>query len=95
VYLAAYANVTRLGIEQAHVTKAFKLAEQQNQLLRAQLAAARSASYIAVGAQREGMVMADGRAYYLNPQVQTQQSAEIQVASNGTGTGEQSATLGH
>lgn len=98
VYLAAYANVTSLGIQQAQVTKALRGARQQNEILRAELAAARSPQHIVASAQMQGMVPSTGRACYVTaPSVtaSTQTHSRYQVASDGTDTSDTTTDLGH
>jgi hypothetical protein len=98
VYLAAYANVTSLGIQQAQAAKALRSAQQQNEILRAELAAARSPEHIVASAQLQGMVLASGRACYVTPRNEApaaQTSRRYQVASDGTDISDSTANFGH
>jgi len=97
VYLAAYAQVTSLGIQQSQYTKALRMARQQNELLRARLAAARSPQHIVAAAQAQGMEQATGRACYISPVEggMTRRTVSYQVASDGTDTKHYSTNLGH
>ena len=98
VYLGAYAHVTSLGIQQAQYTKALRAARQQNELLRAHLAAARSPQHIVAAAKAQGMEQAAGRACYISSPVQdavTHKAAGYQVASDGTDTKQYPTDFGH
>ena len=98
IYLGAYARVTSLGIQQSQYTKALRMARQQNELLRAHLAAARSPQHIVAAANAQGMEQAAGRACYISLPAQgglTHRAAGYQVASDGTDSKQYSANIGH
>lgn len=98
VYLGAYARVASLSIQQAQASKAFRAARQQNELLRAQLAAARSPQHIVAAAAAQGMVPSTGRACYITVPgdgASTTMRANYQVASHGTKYSDFAADLGH
>ena len=98
VYLGAYAQVTSLGIQQSQYTKALRMARQQNELLSAHLAAARSPQHILAAAAKQGMEQPSGRVCYISSPTSdgmTHRAVGYQVASDGTNSKQYSTNFGH
>ena len=67
LYLAAYAHLTMLGIEQSKAQHALREKWQQNQMLRAQEAALKNPDRIAARAVRLGLTKDSSRVDYIRP----------------------------
>jgi cell division protein FtsL len=98
VYLAAYARVTMLGIDQAQMRSVLRQKRQNNETLRAQLADLQSPDRIAAGAARLGLTRDAKRTDYIkppSPQAQTADAyenapttvGESMAGSQGTASG--------
>ncbi len=102
IYLAAYAHVSQLGLDQARARVALRQARLDNDILQAKLARLQSPSRIAAAAHGLGMTADTRPATYLSAQDTAAQTADdgdtqnIQVANGGTSAdGNATATFGH
>ena len=102
VYLAAYAHVSQLGLDQARARTRLHQARQDNDVLQAQLARLQSPARIVVAAQALGMTAAKRQATYLSTGDTAAWTADggsaqdFQVANRGTSTdGNTAATFHH
>lgn len=72
LYLAAYAHVSGLGMEQSRRQREWRAARQQNELLRASLAALQNPKSIASAARAQGMVKGGFGVDYLAARIRPQ-----------------------
>ena len=66
IYLAAYARVTNLGLAQSHARVHLSQLKQENETLRAQLAAAQNPARIVTQASALGMTSGAGQVCYIS-----------------------------
>lgn len=87
LYLAAYAHLTLLGIEQAKAQHDFREKWQMNQMLRAQVASLKNPDRIAAGAVRLGLTKDCKRVDYIAPSRPVSAPASPTVLALGDGAG--------
>ena len=66
IYLAAYAHVCQLGLEQSRARTQLRLARQQNDVLQAELARLQCPARVAARAEKMGMTVGTRHATYLS-----------------------------
>ena len=83
VYLAAYAHVSQLGLEQTRARAQLRQARQENELLQAKRALLQSPARIIAAAQKLGMTTGAQRVTYINAR-----AAAARTADGGSGDGQ-------
>lgn len=90
VYLAAYAHVTQLGLEQSQAKAELHAAQQENDRLQAQFTILQSPRRVAAAAQKLGMTLGGRPATYISAPDEAARTA----AGGRDGQGEQVANSG-
>ena len=83
VYLAAYAHISQLGLEQSRARAQLRMARQENDVLQAQLAGLQNPAHIVASALKMGMTAGTGHATYLFVR-----GAAARTADGGNGDGQ-------
>lgn len=95
LYLAAYAHVSDLGMEQSRRQREWRAARQQNELLRARLAVLQNPKSIARAARAQGMAQGASRVDYLAARIRPGTPTRAAAGDDAAAGRQQRRTLRH